>query len=98
MPSEPDDRNRTVTFSLGQAELVIRQKYEVTSIINDLMVAAWFVAGSILFFFGSTTTLGTWMFLLGSIQLAIRPIIRLARRIHLRRFRAGSPGETSWDF
>ncbi|WP_243637005.1 YrhK family protein [Rhodococcus sp. Eu-32] len=57
------------------------------------------IAGSILFFGESTTTAGTWLFLGGSIELLIRPVIRLSRRVHLQRVRARTaPAETSGDF
>ena len=48
------------------------------------MIAAWFIIGSILFFSESTTTAGTWMFLAGSVELLIRPVIRLSRNIHIK--------------
>ena len=54
--------------------------------------------GSILFFSESTTTAGTWSFLLGSVQLMIRPLIRFDRRVHLQRSGRGSaetPADTS---
>lgn len=85
-------------ITLDRAELALRKRYEVLSILNDLLVAAWFVAGSVLFFDEATTYLGTWFFLIGSIQLMLRPGIRLARRIHLRRLAPGLPHETSRDF
>lgn len=37
------------------------------------------------FFSESTTEIGTWLFLIGSIQLLIRPFIRIIRSIHLKR-------------
>lgn len=81
-------------------EIVLRQRYEVASILNDLLIAIWFIVGSVLFFSESTATAGTWLFLLGSVQLAIRPAIRLSRRVHLTR-RAGrrqDHHESSEDF
>ena len=81
-------------------EIVLRQRYEVASILNDLLIAIWFIVGSVLFFSESTTTAGTWLFLVGSIQLAVRPAIRLSRRVHLTR-RAGrrkARHESSDDF
>ncbi|RIJ52256.1 hypothetical protein DZG00_05660 [Clavibacter lycopersici] len=97
-PREDPGSSRSVTITIGDEELVIRHKYEVASIVNDVMVAAWFVAGSILFFSESTTTAGTWLFLLGSIQLMIRPLIRLGRRVHLTRIGTGAPGDTGRDY
>ncbi len=81
-------------------EVVLRQRYELASILNDLLIAIWFIVGSVLFFSPSTTEAGTWLFLIGSIQLAVRPAIRLARGLHLRQ-RSGSrkPGhESAGDF
>src|SRR5699024_3232926 len=80
-----EGRQPAITLSLGHDELVIRGRYETLSIINDLLIAVWFLIGSILFFFEYTVTLGTWLFVLGSAQLLLRPAIRLTRRVHLRR-------------
>ncbi|MGJ9413407.1 YrhK family protein [Aeromicrobium sp. CF4.19] len=88
----------SLTITLGHDELVIRRRYEVLSILNDLLVALWFVVGSILFFFESTTTIGTWFFLVGSLQLMLRPMIRLTRRVHLQRVGDSGYSDTSRDF
>lgn len=69
---------------LGGRELVLHNRYESLSIVNDVLVAVWFIVGSILFFNESTATAGTWLFLAGSIELLIRPVIRLSRNIHIR--------------
>ena len=71
---------------IGDEELVVRQRYEAASILNDLLIGLWFVVGSILFFSDALSFWGTWLFLIGSVQMMIRPGIRLARRVHLRRF------------
>jgi hypothetical protein len=78
------DRERARTFRLGREELVVRRWYEALSIINDAMIGIWFVIGSVLFFSPTTTRAGTWLFVIGSIQLTIRPVIRLGRLLHLR--------------
>lgn len=85
-------------WRIGHGELLLRHRYETASIINDILIAAWFIAGSIMFFQPSMSTRGTWMFLLGSIELAIRPSIRLIRHVHLRRIRATGPPESDHDF
>lgn len=76
----------------GHDELVIRQRYELLSIINDILIGFWFIIGSVFFFYDSLTYAGTWLFLTGSIELLIRPTIRFARRLHLQRYRPQSPG------
>ncbi|MDI2030247.1 YrhK family protein [Saccharopolyspora sp. TS4A08] len=85
-------------WRIGHGELLLRHRYETASIVNDILIAAWFIAGSIMFFQPSTSTLGTWMFLFGSIELAIRPSIRLIRHFHLRRIQAAGPPESDHDF
>ena len=70
-------------LDFGNTELVLHNRYETLSIANDVLIALWFIAGSILFFNESTTTAGTWLFLAGSIELLIRPVIRLSRNIHI---------------
>ncbi len=76
-----------LTIRVGHEELTIRRRYEALSIANDVLIALWFVAGSVLFLWDATARAGTWMFLVGSIEFLARPLIRLARRVHLRRVR-----------
>jgi hypothetical protein len=83
--ADTGDADRSVTFRVGDEELVVRRKYETLSIVNDLMIGVWFVVGSSMFFSEATQTAGTVMFLLGSVQLLIRPVIRLTRNLHLQR-------------
>ena len=88
-----------LTVTIGGEELVIRQRWEVVSIVNDILIAVWFIIGSILFFGESTTTAGTWLFLAGGIELLIRPAIRLSRRLHIRRVRsATTPNDSDDDY
>jgi hypothetical protein len=88
---------RTFTLDIGREELVIRRRYEALSIGNDVLIAMWFLVGSILFFWETTTTAATWCFLFGSIEFLIRPAIRLARLVHVRRLR-GSGLDSANDF
>ncbi len=93
-------RENALTLHIGNDEVVLRQRYEVASIANDLLIAVWFAIGSVLFFSESTATAGTWLFLLGSVQLMVRPAIRLARRMHIQRTRSGAarPTDASDDY
>lgn len=85
---------------IGNDELVIRQRYTVLSILNDILVGLWFVIGSVFFFYESLTYVGTWFFVIGSIELLIRPIIRLSRQVHLKRINPEAAGteESGYDF
>jgi hypothetical protein len=73
-----------IIIEIGHEEVVIRRRYEVASIANDFLIAVWFLVGSLMFLDPETVKLGTWLFVLGSFQLLIRPTIRLAGHIHLQ--------------
>ena len=86
-----------IRLQIGHEEIVLRRRYELLSIVNDIAIAVFFIVGSVLFFQESTAYAGTWLFLIGSIELLVRPMIRLARRVHIQR--VGGPGsETARDF
>lgn len=74
-----------LTVTLGHEQLIIRRRYEVLSILNDFMVALWFLAGSILFLWPMQETLAKWFFVIGSAQFLVRPLIRLFSYIHIKR-------------
>lgn len=93
-----DTNDNQLTFQVGREELVIRQRYEAVSILNDALIALWFIVGSIMFFFPDWATTGTWCFLFGSIELLIRPAIRLSRHVHLKRMSGRPSHEASQDF
>lgn len=86
------DNDGDTVIHFGREELIIRQRYEVVSIANDVLIGVWFLIGTIFFFYDSLVYYGTWLFLLGSIEMLIRPTIRLARRLHLQRYHPGAPG------
>ncbi|EPC02327.1 hypothetical protein L861_14925 [Litchfieldella anticariensis FP35 = DSM 16096] len=90
MPDTPVDNPLTLHF--GREELIIRRRYETLSIINDFLIAIWFLAGSILFLYPSMEKIGIWLFIVGSFQFLIRPTIRLASHVHLKRVPA-----THWE-
>jgi YrhK-like protein len=94
-----DEHDEDIEFRIGHDEVVLRNRYEIASITNDLMIAVWFVVGSVLFFSESTVIAGTWCFLAGSVQLLLRPVIRLTRRINIQRVRQRrGPAESAQDF
>lgn len=81
-----------LTFRLGHEELIIRRRYEVLSIINDFLIAIWFLVGSILFLFPEDEKAAIWLFIIGSFQFLVRPTIRLIGHIHIQRI-----PESRWE-
>jgi len=76
---------------IGHHQLEISRRYEAASIANDVLIGLWFIVGSMLFFSDDTMTIATWLFLIGSVQMIIRPVIRLARLVHLGRIGPRQP-------
>lgn len=87
-----------VTLTLGDREIVLRQRYELISIANEIGIALAFTLGSLAFYWESLFNLGVTLFVVGSVMLGIRPAIRLSRRILLRRVTQGMPHEIARDF
>ncbi|RVV98847.1 hypothetical protein EKE94_08110 [Mesobaculum littorinae] len=56
---------------------------EIAYTIVDFGAALCFVVGSVMFFFETWQTPGTWLFLIGSILFAAKPTIRLWRESRL---------------
>ncbi|NLU66071.1 YrhK family protein [Streptomyces sp. HNM0574] len=95
MPEPDSARPRgtsPLTLHIGREELTVRERYEAASIVNDILIALWFLAGSIMFFSDAWMTAGTWCFVFGSVELLVRPAIRLSRQVHLRRLHGPGPG------
>ena len=57
--------------------------YEIVYTAVDFAAAAFFIIGSVFFFYDSLTHAGTWLFLIGSVLFAAKPTIRLVRDIKL---------------
>jgi hypothetical protein len=98
-PEQPGNHG-LLTLHVGGEEVVIRQRYELASIANDILIALWFLVGSVMFFSNQWQTTGTWCFVFGSVELLVRPVIRLTRHVHLQRMQARHhyEQESSQDF
>ena len=57
--------------------------YELVYTSVDVAAALFFLVGSFLFFSDALKTAGTWCFVLGSALFAVKPMLRIARELHL---------------
>lgn len=90
--SEQRVLDNPLTLRVGSGELVIRRRYETMSIANDFLIAIWFLIGSVLFLFPEYERAAVWLFIVGSFQFLLRPSIRLAGHLHIKRIPA-----SRWD-
>lgn len=84
MPKVKKDKNY-LEFDVGGFGVFFNKRYHLLSTINDLMLGVWFVIGSVCFLFHSTMMIGTILFILGSIQLLGRPILKLLHGFFIRK-------------
>ena len=89
MPQQNDNNDSEIEFSSKNHEVIIHHRYKFYYNVNDVLIAVWFILGSTLFFWKETETIAIWFFLFGSIQLLIRPLMRIFREIHLKKIRSG---------
>lgn len=78
------NNRKELTFTLFKHDIEIDAFYNMLYQINDIILALFFIAGSFLFFKESTSFYGTILFVIGSFQLLIRPLIMISREIHIR--------------
>ncbi|WP_179107261.1 YrhK family protein [Sediminibacillus massiliensis] len=72
-----EDQKKYLDIQVGKTQLFFNKNYKLISLSNDLTLGLWFLIGSILFLFKSTQTWGTVLFILGSAQLLIRPVLKI---------------------
>ncbi|TMP03529.1 hypothetical protein CWC11_13755 [Pseudoalteromonas sp. S3178] len=71
-----DSRNQ-LNLDLGQEHITIQRRYEALGAFNDFLIAVWFLIGSFFFLNDSLIESGTWLFIVGSAQLLIKPVLKL---------------------
>ena len=72
-------------MDVGNDHIVIQRRYEALGAFNDLLIAVWFLIGSFFFLNESLVESGTWLFIVGSAQLIIKPLIKLISLLHVNR-------------
>ena len=65
---DPGEQRVPLRLAVGRREVVINDRYETLSIANEVLIALFFAAGSILFFSEETETVGVWLSALGSLS------------------------------
>lgn len=78
-----EQQDYRLNLNFDEHKIIIHHRYEWIHILNDIIIAVWFFIGSIFFFYSSLTDAGTWLFVIGSGQMMVRPVIRIAHKIHV---------------
>ena len=78
-------KDQELDIDIGHHHWVIRRRYEALGALNDLLIAVWFLIGSAFFLDARLIESGTWLFIVGSAQLIIKPLIKLSSLVHTSR-------------
>ena len=75
-----------LNFQKSGHENPITMYYKALYQLNDVVLGLVFLIGSFLFFGSDTVFSGTVLFVIGSIQMTIRPLIAFLHEVHLARY------------
>ncbi|MDG0823481.1 MAG: YrhK family protein [Staphylococcus equorum] len=79
----PINKSADLNFNTPQRSERLTMIYKALYQLNDVVLGIIFLIGSFLFFSDSTVTLGTILFVIGSVQMTVRPLIALSHDLHL---------------
>ncbi|WP_394218277.1 YrhK family protein [Halobacillus trueperi] len=85
MSNQKSDKQKYIDLHVGKHDIFFKKTYDILYTINDVLLGLWFLIGSIFFYFEHLKTWGVTLFVLGSIQMLIRPTIRLVHYFHMRK-------------
>lgn len=75
------ENKKSVEVRLGKYGLFFNKNYRYIFIFNEILLGIEFSVGSVFFLFESTKTAGIILFIIGSVQLLIRPILKILHAV-----------------
>lgn len=67
-----------------EREVRLHHRYEWAHIANDALISAWFLVGSVFFLYPDLQKQGTWLFVIGSTQMFLGPVIRTFNKLQVK--------------
>src|SRR5690625_591436 len=96
---EPNDDNPRIHLPLGRRHaVVLNNRYEALSIRNDILIGIVLTDVSESLFFTQIEAIAITLFLLGSIDFLLRPVIRLAHRMNVVHSGDESADDDSYEY
>nr|WP_079528950.1 YrhK family protein [Halobacillus hunanensis] len=83
--AKTDSKQDYVDIKMGDHDLFVKKGYDGLYTLNDFLLGIWFLIGSVFFYFEHLKDWGVTLFVLGSLQMLIRPTIRLFHRFQLKK-------------
>ncbi|REJ10328.1 YrhK family protein [Halobacillus trueperi] len=85
MSNQKSDKEKYVELHIGKHDIFFKKTYDMLYTINDVLIGFWFLIGSLFFYFEHLKNVGVTLFVLASIQMLIRPTIRLVHYFHMKK-------------
>lgn len=86
--SEKRKKDFTVLLRIGNKQVITKDKYNFYYTLNDILLGSEYLAGSLCFVLGFKT-IGSWIFLMGSCHLLLRPLFRIFYRVQIIHIKEG---------
>ncbi len=78
MAHQPQARSR---------ERKVNEIYEWLHIVNDFLIGIYFLVGSVFFLYPDLKVAGIWLFIIGSGQMLMGPLLRTLNKFYARTIR-----------
>jgi len=72
-----------IILNIGNFEVYFENIYSIYSLINDLLIGLLFTGGSLSNLLDGPQLLGQILFLIGSIALILRPLLKIIQNTHV---------------
>lgn len=69
-----------IEITNGKFKIYLTEKYASIQLLGDILVGFFFVFGSLMNIFGAPEVIGNSSYLIGSLSLTVRPILKIIRR------------------
>ncbi|VDG99003.1 Uncharacterised protein [Lysinibacillus sphaericus] len=79
------DTQQDVEVKFGKYTVFFNKNYQYIFIVNELLLGIEFIVGSVFFLYEPLKTAGIVLFILGSAQLFIRPVLKILHAISLKK-------------
>lgn len=77
------DKYKELDLPMSKYAVFFNKNYKVISLANEILTGILFIAGSICFFFKSAMVAGTILFLIGSVLLLIKPVLKMLHAVSI---------------
>lgn len=88
------DKYEELDLPMSKYAIFFNKNYRIISLANEILIGLLFIIGSICFFFKSAMDAGTVLFLIGSVLLLIKPVLKMLHAVSIGKQTSSSTDES----